>query len=138
MIKYYVDTAIWRDLHENRTDRFRPLGEWAFELFRIIRENKSIVLYSDLVTDELFINYDEKEIKKILQIATREKLLIKIEITELQSKEARILSKNLNIPKNDCLHAILARDNAAVLITRDKHFELLQHVVDVRKPEDLI
>jgi hypothetical protein len=65
MVKYYLDTAIWRDLHENRTDRFRPLGEWAFELFRVIRKEKSIVLYSDLVVEELFINYDKKEIDKI-------------------------------------------------------------------------
>ena len=36
---YYVDSAIWRDLHENRTDKFRPLGEWAFELFRKILFN---------------------------------------------------------------------------------------------------
>lgn len=49
LARYYLDTSIWRDFYENRTDRFRPLGEWAFELFRKIIREKSIVLYSELV-----------------------------------------------------------------------------------------
>lgn len=35
--KYYVDTAIWRDLHENRKDKSKNLGELAFESFKKIR-----------------------------------------------------------------------------------------------------
>jgi hypothetical protein len=34
--KCYIDAAIWRGLHENRSDRFRPLGDWAFELVKKI------------------------------------------------------------------------------------------------------
>jgi len=138
MEKYYLDTAIWRDLHENRTDRFRPLGEWAFELLRKIRKDKSVVLYSDLVVEELLINYEIEDINKIFHIAKKEKFLNKIEINFLQVKESKMLSKTFEIPKNDCLHAILARDNSAILVSRDRHFELIQHISTAKKPEDLI
>lgn len=43
-LKYYIDTAIWRDLHENRKDKNKPLGELALKLFRKIRINKEKVL----------------------------------------------------------------------------------------------
>ena len=34
--KYYLDTCIWRDYFENRSDKFRPLGDWAFSLIKLI------------------------------------------------------------------------------------------------------
>jgi len=36
------------------------------------------------------------------------------------------------------LHSILARDNQAVLITRDKHFLKLLDICIIKKPEELI
>ena len=72
--KYYLDTAIWRDLHENRTDRFRPLGEWAFELIRKIREERQTILYSEIVVNELSKDYDKVE--PIMEIAAKETLEI--------------------------------------------------------------
>ena len=137
MVKYYVDTSIWRDLHENRRDNLRPLGEWAFELFRMIRINKEMILYSDLVIKELLVTYTLTEINQLLT-AIKENRLQKVNITDSQEKEARILCNSLKIPINDCLHAILARDNKAVLVTRDHHFEQLTFIADIKKPEELI
>ena len=65
--KYYIDACIWRDFYENRSDRFRPLGDWAFDLFRMIIETQSTVFYSDLIVDELSIAYDKKGIKEIFK-----------------------------------------------------------------------
>ena len=136
--KYYIDSAIWRDLHENRTDKFRPLGDWAFELFRKIRENKEKALYSDLVVDELSKDFDKETITNIVSIMSNEGLLEKVEIKERQIKEAVKLKKNLKIPFGDALHTILAKDNNAIMVTRDHHFEEVQNIVDIKKPEDLI
>lgn len=135
MTKYYLDTAIWRDLHENRTDRFRPLGEWAFELIRKIREEKQIILYSDAVIGEL-IKYFEN-VDEIFRLAVEENLLLKVDIKREQFVEAVNLCKKLQIPHKDCLHAILARDNNAILVTRDRDFEKINFVI-VKKPEELI
>ena len=60
-MKYYLDTCIWRDLHENRVDRFRPLGEWALRLINNIIENKDKVLYSELTVIELKIKFNENK-----------------------------------------------------------------------------
>jgi predicted nucleic acid-binding protein len=136
--KYYIDACIWRDFHENRTDKFRPLGEWAFQLFRLVRETQSKVLYSELVLDELSIAYDEKAIKEIFKIVEDEGLLQKVEIGKEQLKEAAKLKREQNLPFGDALHAIIARDNDAIMVTRDKHFEDMQRIAEIRKPEDLI
>ncbi len=134
--KYYLDSAIWRDLHEGREDKFRPLGEWAFELLRKARINKEKVLYSDLTVDELSAAYGKETINKLFKDEVE--LLEKVEIKEHQVKEAAKLSKKHNIPFGDVLHGILARDNNAIMVTRDHHFEKLSDIVSIKKPEDLI
>lgn len=138
MIRYYIDSSVWRDLHEDRSDRFRPLGEWAFELFRMIRETRGIVLYSSLVIKELLKDFNEDEIDNIFEIVSKKHLLKKVKITNEQRQEAAKACKGLEVPFGDYLHAILARDNNAIMVTRDKHFWELQHIVEISKPEDLI
>ena len=136
--KYYIDACIWRDFHENREDKFRPLGEWAFYLFRMIRETGSQVLYSELVQEELSIAYDAKTITKIFNIVEQEGLLLKVQIKKEQFQEAAKLKRERRLPFADVLHAIIARDNGAIMVTRDVHFEDFEDIVMVRKPEDLI
>ena len=135
--KYYIDTCIWRDFHENRVDKFRPLGEWAFNLFRKIREAKSKVLYSDLILKELSIAYDEKGIRELFSIVEKEGLLEKVAINAEQVKEAARLKRERNLPFGDVLHAIVARDNGAIMVTRDAHFENFA-IGTICKPEDLV
>jgi len=48
------------------------------------------------------------------------------------------LKKKLKIPFGDALHTILAKDNEAILVTRDHHFDVVEGIVKIRKPEDLI
>lgn len=134
--QYYLDSAIWRDLHEGREDKFRPLGEWAFELLRKARASNEKIIYSDLTIDELLIAYDRKTIYNLFKSAGE--FLEKVTIQENQVEEAVKLSKKHKIPLGDALHGILARDNNAVMITRDHHFESLAGIVQVKKPEDLL
>lgn len=136
-MKYYVDTSIWRDYYEDRKDNLKPLGEFAFEFFRKVKINNDKILYSDLVIEELNKAYNEKEIKQIFDIIEEDNLLEKVEISKNQVKEALELKRKLQIPFGDALHAIIARDNDAILITRDEHF-LKIDFVNVKKPEDLI
>ena len=134
--KYYIDTAIWRDLHENRKDKFRNLGELAFEAIKKIRINKERIVYSDFVFEELSHAYDEQTINKLFKDASE--LLEKVKINEEQFKEAADLSKKLNIPFGDVVHGVLARDNNAIMVTRDRHFRKLKDKITIKKPEDLI
>lgn len=134
--KYYLDTAIWMDLHENRTDRFRPLGEWAFQLLGVIRRSRGKILYSDMVVEELMRGYDENTIKKIFDNVAG--FLEKVNVEKHHVKNAAILCQKENLPFGDALHAVLAGDNDAILVTRDHHFENLQDIAIIKKPEDLI
>jgi predicted nucleic acid-binding protein len=138
MTKYYVDAAIWRDYYENRSDRFRPLGIWALDFFKKALEEEWVIICSDIVENELAIKYDKEHIKDILSVISKTNLLKRVEATPRQHKEARSLSKKRNVPKGDAFHAIIARDEGAILVTRDHHFDELQDVVRSIKPEGLI
>ena len=89
--KFYLDTCIWRDYFENRSDNFRPLGEWAFDFIKKVITEGYLILYSDLTIKELRENYSEKEIQEIFRIASSEHCLKKVIINDSQKKEARIL-----------------------------------------------
>ena len=135
-MKYYVDTAIWRDLWENRKDTDKDLGKLASAFFNKIGAKGGKVVYSNLIVEELSKTY---KIHKIFKLFNREsKSLIKVYANKSQINQAIILSKEFNIPPPDGLHCLLARDNNAMVITRDRHFKKLSGFVLVRKPEDLI
>lgn len=135
--RYYLDTCIWRDYFENRKDRFRPLGDWAFEAIKIIIDNEDIIIYSDAVEEELLSAYSKEKVNEIISIVPPE-IMIKVCITKKQAEEGRILAKKLKIPLKDAFHSILARDNNAILISRDKHFYNLLNIVVLKLPEELI
>jgi len=136
-MKYYLDTCIWIDYLENRYDKFKPLGDWALELInKIIRDNSSFI-FSDHVIKELENKYSKNELKKFLEFIPKQ-LIINTKTTKNQAKEAYTLKIKFNIPFGDALHTILARDNQAKLVTRDKHFIELKNIVEIKKPEELI
>lgn len=137
MTRYYLDACIWRDYFENRSDRFRPLGEWAFYLIKNIIKNNDMFVISDRLMIELAEEFSPEQIIKIFEIVP-EQLIIKIRTKKGQFKEAYRIKRKLNIPFGDILHAILARDTKSVLVSRDKHFYELADEVLVRKPEELI
>lgn len=136
--RFYLDTSIWRDYYEDRSDSYKPLGRLALQLlFKIIKEGSQIV-YSDLVVEELKGKYNEEEIIAILSIFHHLNLLIKADISNEQAKEAAVLCKKRNVSFGDALHAILARDTKAIMVTRDKHFLRLRDISDIKKPEDFL
>lgn len=136
--KYYLDTSIWRDYYEDRSDGSKPLGKFALQfLFKAIKDGNRIG-YSDFVVEELMVKYAKEEIIAILSIFYHLNLLVKVPISKEQAKEAAVICKKRNIPFGDALHAILARDNKSIMVTRDKHFKKLKDIADIKKPEDLL
>ena len=65
--KYYFDTCIWIDYFEGRKDNIRPLGDWAFDLIKKIIREEAILVYSDLVEEELSEKYQESKSRKSFQ-----------------------------------------------------------------------
>ncbi len=134
MARYYIDTCIWRDYLENREDRFRPLGQWALFLFQMIEKNNEKILYSELVIRELCLEHKHEKVIASLQAFSP----ILVSITDKQLQEAEILGRVRKVGGADALHAILARDNNAILVTRDAHYIDMTDIATIKKPEDLI
>ena len=134
--KFYLDTAIWRDYFEDRKDGIRPLGEFAFQFLKNCEKKGCIVLYSEVVVHELRRDYSDERIKQVFSSFWH--FLEIVPIFDEQYLESKKLSRiKTESHESDVLHAILARDNKAVLITRDFHFETLRDIVEIKAPEEV-
>ena len=103
---------------------------------KIIMENSKII-FSEAVKDELIkYGFHLKELKYLM--SPFKKNLIYIYVNKKQFGKAKDLALKRNIPRLDALHALIARDNKALMITKDRHFDKLLDIVTYKKPEDLI
>jgi len=134
--KYYLDTSIWLDFFENRNEPSLPKGDFAKVLIdKVIKEDSKIV-YSDAVKDEIIkLGYNEQEIDKLLE--PLKVSLIFVEFNKKQFGKAKDLSAKRDIPLLDALHALIARDNQCIMVTRDAHFNRLADIIKHKKPEDI-
>jgi len=131
----YCDTNFYIDYLENRKDRLRPLGSFAFELLRRTIECEFKIIISDFVITELERYVKEEKIKDVLHSLKKAKKLVRIFKSKEDMKKARKLSKN----KADALHAILAKKaKAEYIITRNlKDFAEFSHLVNSILPESI-
>lgn len=138
-MRYYVDTSIWRDLLEDRRDNIRPLSEFAFQFIQKVFKEKHTIVFSKETEFELCKRFRKATIYDlILGRLIKEKLVLYTEASEAQSKEAKSLSLKTKIPFPDVLHVIMARDFSAIVVTRDRHFEELTHIAEIKTPEEII
>ena len=135
--KYYLDTSIWLDFFENRNEPNMPKGDWAHKLLNKITKDNDKVIYSDVVLLELGeAGYQQHEIEKLFDKI--KPILILTESTEKQVRKAKDLSSKRDVPKGDTLHALIARNNKATLVTLDNHFKKLSDIAKPKRPQDLI
>jgi len=135
--KFYVDTSIWIDLYEDRKGyNNEPLGEYALKLFSKIKAKENKLIISNILIRELEGYYSIEEINGMIKPFT--KIIEKIISTTEQRIEARKIALERNLPPGDVLHAILARNNNLILISRDKDFRMLADISKGYKPEELI
>jgi predicted nucleic acid-binding protein len=135
--RFYLDTSIWLDFFENRNEPNMPKGEWAKKLVKKIIQKGDLIVYSDLVLQELENErYSSFEVDNLF-FELRQNLLY-VESTLAEIKRAKDLSFKREIPNGDALHALIARDNNSILVTLDRHFHTLSDIVKVKKPQELI
>jgi len=134
MKKYYFDTSIWLDYYLKRGVN----GESALKLIYKIISEDNLIIYSDILITELKrLGFFENEINDMLNVAKPTNLRL-IQSTKVQSIETNKLVKQRRVPFGDILHAVVARDNEAIFVSRDKHFEKLKDIIKVNIPEELI
>lgn len=135
--KYLIDTSIWVDLYEDRKGfKNEPLGDYALNLLVIIKARGNKIIVTDILIRELETNYSIEEINGMFK--PFENQTEKIISTKEQREEAKKIALEKNIPPGDALHAIIARDNSLILITRDRHFKQIEDISLHYKPEDII
>ena len=135
--KYYIDSSIWIDLYEDRKGyNNEPLGEYALKLLAMIKAQEKTIVISDRLIRELEAFYSIAEINGMMK--PFEKITRRVMSTEMQKNEAKRIAQERSIPLGDALHAILARDNKLILITRDNDFRKLNDVSKSYKPEEII
>ena len=136
--KYYFDTCIWRDFYESRTGlKRKPLGKYAANIFMKIIKRKDTLFYSDLIIRELKKDYNENEVNDMLNFLFLTNTLKKVEMKKEDYLEARKIAEERNLPIPDAFHAILARNNKAIMISQDAHLQELKDIVKVKKPEEI-
>lgn len=132
--RFYFDTSIWLDFLEKRGKH----GESALKLIEKIIWGGDIILYSFNVIHELRnLGYSAEEISELMSIAKPDNIK-NININKLQIDEAKKLALERDVPKRDAFHAVVARDNEAILITRDYHFQKLKDITIPKLPEEFI
>ena len=135
--EYIIDTSIWVDLYEDRKGyNNEPLGDYAFKLLVKIKANEKVIVLTDFLIKELETLYSVAEINGMFK--PFEKITKKITDTEKQRQKPKKFAKERGVPAGDVLHAIVARDNDLILVTRDRHFRKLEDISKHYKPEELI
>ena len=136
MVRFYVDTSVWRDYFEDRKDNVRPLGLFAFRFLKKCTEKGFKILFSHFVVEELLTYYSKERVKLVFE--NFKEHLVEVRETDDMRREALVLKEKFSIPLVDAAHALLAKANNAVIVSRDKHFRELEHIVEVRLPEEII
>lgn len=138
MARYYLDTSIWRDYWEDRRDKMRPLGEFAFNFLTKCVQEGHLIIISAAVYDELLRRFGKDAVSNMLSMIAEAGILQEVPITYNETREARKLTRSLHVGFYDALHAVVARDNDAIIITRDAHFNDLNFICAAREPEELL
>jgi predicted nucleic acid-binding protein len=112
-MKYYFDTCIWIDYLNERNEYV------VQKVFEILLNHS--VLISELVLIEL-----RRYVDNVMLLDFKN--IVLVSASDTQRKLASDISEARQIPFGDALHAVLARDNDAILLTRDKHFIELRDV----------
>jgi predicted nucleic acid-binding protein len=135
--RYYLDTALWVDICEDRKGYCcEDLGESPLKLLILLKTKRHRLVITDVLVRELESIYSTEELNGIF--APFGDILDRIRVTKEQMEEAKKLAKDLDVPPGDALHAIIARDSKLVLVARDNHFRKLRNVSEYYKPEELI
>lgn len=133
--RIYLDTNIYLDYCEKRSDRIRPLNEFAYLIFKRSLECEFEIVISNFVLEEINKNLKNKTVFQILFTDLKKKK--KLIYTEEKKEEYFKAKKHKNWP--DALHAIIAkRTKCDYVITRNiNDFLEFSDIINAKLPEEL-
>lgn len=139
MTKIYVDTNVYLDYFEGRTDYMRPLGDFAHEVFQRTLSCEFTIILSGLVVKEILNNRDEEQMYDLINELKEKNKIIKTKATFEDKEKAGQIVKQKRTSFPDTLHAVIAqRMGAEYLVTRNiQDFVELQEMTKIVLPEHL-
>lgn len=139
MTKIYVDTNVYLDYFEGRTDYMRPLGDFAYEVFQRTLSCEFTIILSGLVVKEILNNRDEEQVYDLINELKEKNKIIKTKATFEDKEKAGQIVKQKRTSFPDTLHAVIAqRMGAEYLVTRNiQDFVELQEMTKIVLPEHL-
>ena len=137
MTLIYVDANVYLDYFYDRSDSLRPLGEFAYLVFKRAMSCEFRIAISPFLVYELEKGVTKDKLDRLL---TRLDNLDKLEWVFSDSglkAEALNKARLLEIPWQDVLHALLAKKvGADTVVTRDKHLFSIDFI-ESKFPENL-
>lgn len=61
-----------------------------------------------------------------------------LSLTEKELKKSKDLAGKRSIPQGDALHALIARNHKAVMVTFDRDFQKLTDIIKPKTPRELV
>lgn len=136
MAKYYLDTCIWLDFFDERDEPHLAKGRLARKLIERIINNNDRITYSIIILKEMSSGgHDFYDCKRIF--APLKRILVFCQARDFQYRKAKDIANKRDVPIADAVHAIIARDNGAILVSRDRHFKKLKDIVIAKSPEEI-
>jgi len=136
MQRVYIDTAIWRDYFEDRKDTKQELGKITDKLLKKLLKESFVIVVSNIVRRELLHKYTLEELESLFLPFKQN--FVEVESTVDEYYDAHRMSMKYDVPFGDALHAVLARNHDALILTRDSDFKRLRGVCPFQKPEDFV
>ncbi len=136
-MRYYLDTSIWLDLFEDRNEPNFQKGKIAEDLLRSIILLENAIVVSDVVIKELCkVGYSMQEAWSLFE--RFRKIILFVRATPAQVRRAKDIAAKRDLPIGDALHALIAQDTKATLVSFDNHFAFLKDITHWRTPKEII
>lgn len=139
MTLIYIDTNVYLDYFEGRTDKFRPLGEFAYQIFQRTLSCEFTIVFSGLLFKEILNHTKEQQLYAFLHEFKEKNKILETKATFEDKVKTQQIVKEKRTSFNDTLHAVIAqRMGAEFLVTRNiQDFLELQEIVKILLPEYL-
>ena len=131
----YCDTNFYLDYFYDRRDKFRPLGEFAFQVIQRALSCEFKFIISDWLIVELEKNHAKQKMNDLLIELRKKDKIIETQITREDERLARSLPTHFE----DALHAAIAiRAKAECIVTTNiKDFLPLTEKIECILPQYL-
>ena len=134
MIKIYCDANIFIDYFYSRKDKFRDLGEFAYQIFKRTLDCEFHIILSDWLLYELKNYIEDEKLKEFLNDFKKKNKIIKVYKNLEDVKNAKLISSHYQ----DVLHSILAKKaGAKYLITRNIKDYSNTKDLEIKLPENV-